>query len=110
MAASTERNGDDFVPAPLAVPIGDTNTPYLSSTRHGSSFGSPLGSQRPGALSAPSPFATLPSSPLGGDCSSGGVALSGIKLPSAEVTSGGPESLGHVALSAQVPEVVSPQP
>src|SRR5882672_7731192 len=51
MAASIESSGDSLVPAPVAVPTGDTNTPYVGSRRQGSSFGSPSGSHGAGPAS-----------------------------------------------------------
>ena len=53
--------GSDFVPAPLALPIGDTKTPYPSSTHAAESFGSFDASQPGGAVSIPPPSSTAPS-------------------------------------------------
>ena len=50
--------GCTFVPPGLtSIPLGATNTPYASSMTHGSTAGSPAGSQvKPSELSASPPF------------------------------------------------------
>jgi hypothetical protein len=104
---SIEPTGDAFVPVPFKAPA-ETNMAYVSSTRHGVSFGSAVGMHPAGPVSPPplldpvSGFAMPPSSPLAGP--SGAVDTSGAPLSKV------PVSGRQVPLSAQPPKLVSPQP